>query len=84
MMGLCCNRSLSPSTTVFKIVPAALTLILFVPLAVALRYMRAETQARLATAEPAEKARLQERARYCGNGLRRSQQSLGQFSCVAA
>ena len=34
----------------------------FVPLAVALRSMLMETEARIATAEPAEKARLQERA----------------------
>jgi len=34
----------------------------FVPLAVALRAMLAETEARIATAEPAEKARLQGRA----------------------
>ena len=33
-----------------------------IPLAVALRSMLAETEAKLATAEPAEKARLQERA----------------------
>jgi hypothetical protein len=34
----------------------------FIPLAVALRSMLAETEARIATAAPAEKARLQERA----------------------
>jgi len=34
----------------------------FVPLAVALRSMLAETEAKIATAEPAEKARLRERA----------------------
>jgi len=34
----------------------------FVPLAVALRSMLAETEAKLATVAPAEKARLQERA----------------------
>jgi hypothetical protein len=34
----------------------------FVPLAVALRSMLAETEAKFATAAPAEKARLQERA----------------------
>ena len=34
----------------------------FVPLAVALRSMLAETEARIATAAPAEKSRLQERA----------------------
>ena len=34
----------------------------FVPLAVALRSMLAETEAKLATAEPAEKSRLQQRA----------------------
>ena len=34
----------------------------FVPLAVALRSMLAETEAKLATAAPAEKARLMERA----------------------
>jgi hypothetical protein len=34
----------------------------FVPLAVALRSMLAETKAKLATAAPAEKAQLQERA----------------------
>ena len=34
----------------------------FVPLAVALRSMLAETEAKLASAAPAEKARLQERA----------------------
>ena len=34
----------------------------FVPLAVALRCMLAETEAKIATAAPAEKARLQERA----------------------
>jgi hypothetical protein len=34
----------------------------FVPLAVALRTMLAETEARIATATPAEKARLQQRA----------------------
>ena len=34
----------------------------FVPLAVALRSMLAETEARLATAPPAEKSRLHERA----------------------
>ena len=34
----------------------------FVPLAVALRSMLAETEARIATAAPAEKARLYERA----------------------
>ena len=34
----------------------------FVPLAVALRSMLAETEVKLATAEPAEKAWLQERA----------------------
>ena len=34
----------------------------FVPLAVALRSMLAETEAKIATAEPAEKARLQQRA----------------------
>ena len=34
----------------------------FVPLAVALRSMLAETEARLATAPPSEKARLQQRA----------------------
>ena len=34
----------------------------FVPLAVALRSMLAETEAKLATAAPAEKPRLQERA----------------------
>jgi len=63
MMGLRrCNRSLSPSTIVFKIVLAALTLILFVPLPVALRSMRAETQAKTTTAAPVEKAWLQERA----------------------
>ena len=63
MMGLRCNRSLSPSTTVFKIVLATLTLILFVPLPVALRSMRAETQAKTTTAAPVEKARLHKRAR---------------------
>ena len=35
----------------------------FVPLAVALRSMLAETEAKLATAAPSEKARLQERAK---------------------
>jgi hypothetical protein len=35
----------------------------FVPLAVALRSMLAETEAELATVAPAEKARLQERAK---------------------
>ena len=35
---------------------------LFIPLAVALRSMLAETEAKLATAAPAEKARLQEKA----------------------
>ena len=34
----------------------------FVPLAVALRSMLAETEARIATAAPAEKSRLQQRA----------------------
>ena len=34
----------------------------FVPLAVALRSMLAETEAKIATAAPAEKARLQQRA----------------------
>ena len=34
----------------------------FVPLAVALRSMPAETEARIATSAPAEKSRLQERA----------------------
>jgi hypothetical protein len=34
----------------------------FVPLAVALRSMLAETEARIATATPAEKGRLQQRA----------------------
>jgi hypothetical protein len=34
----------------------------FIPLAVALRSMLADTEAKLATAAPAEKARLQERA----------------------
>jgi hypothetical protein len=34
----------------------------FVPLAVALRRMLAETETKIATAAPAEKARLQERA----------------------
>jgi hypothetical protein len=34
----------------------------FVPLAVALRSMLAETETKLATAEPAERERLQERA----------------------
>ena len=34
----------------------------FVPLAVALRSMLAETEAKIATAAPVEKARLQERA----------------------
>ena len=34
----------------------------FVPLAVALRSMLAETEAKIATAAPAEKVRLQERA----------------------
>ena len=34
----------------------------FVPLAVALRSMLAETEAKLATAAPAEKARLEQRA----------------------
>ena len=34
----------------------------FVPLAVALRSMLAETEAKIATAAPAEKARLRERA----------------------
>ena len=34
----------------------------FVPLAVALRCMLAETEARIAAAAPAEKSRLQERA----------------------
>ena len=34
----------------------------FIPLAVALRSMLAETEAKIATAAPAEKARLQERA----------------------
>jgi hypothetical protein len=34
----------------------------FVPLSVALRSMLAETEAKIATAEPAEKARLHERA----------------------
>jgi hypothetical protein len=34
----------------------------FVPLAVALRSMLAETETKIATAAPAEKARLQERA----------------------
>ena len=34
----------------------------FVPLAVALRSMLAETEAKLATAAPVEKARLQQRA----------------------
>jgi len=34
----------------------------FVPLAVALRSMLAETEAKIATAAPTEKARLQERA----------------------
>ena len=34
----------------------------FVPLAVALRSMLGETEARLATAAPAEKSRLQQRA----------------------
>jgi len=63
MMGLRrCNRSLSPSTIVFKIVLAALTLILFVPLPVALRSTRAETQAKTTTAAPVEKARLHKRA----------------------
>ena len=62
MMGLCCNRSLSPSTTVFKIVLATLTLILFVPLPVALRSMGAETQAKTITAAPAERAWLHKRA----------------------
>jgi len=34
----------------------------FIPLAVALRSMLAETEAKIATAAPAEKARLRERA----------------------
>jgi hypothetical protein len=55
-----------------------------IPLAVALRSTLAETEAKLATAGPAEKEGLQQPPRYCRNGLRRSQQSLGQFSCLAA
>ena len=42
----------------------------FVPLAVALRSMLAETEARLATAPPSEKARLQQRAEVLREWLR--------------
>jgi hypothetical protein len=39
-----------------------------VPLAVALRSMLAETEIKIATAAPAEKGRLQQRAECCVNG----------------
>ena len=42
----------------------------FVPLAVALRSMLAETEARIATAAPADKSRLQERATVLRDWLR--------------
>jgi hypothetical protein len=42
----------------------------FVPLAVALRSMLAETEAKIATAAPAERARLQERAEVLRDWLR--------------
>jgi len=42
----------------------------FIPLAVALRSMLAETEAKIATAAPAEKARLQERAEVLREWLR--------------
>ena len=41
----------------------------FVPLAVALRSMLAETEAKIATAAPAEKALLQERAKVLRDWL---------------
>ena len=45
----------------------------FVPLAVALRSMLAETETKIATAAPAEKARLQERAAVLRDWLTPSQ-----------
>ena len=42
----------------------------FVPLAVALRSMLAETEAKIATAAPAEKPRLRERAEVLRDWLR--------------
>jgi hypothetical protein len=42
-----------------------------IPLAVALRSMLAETEAKIAMAEPAEKARPEQRARCCASGSRR-------------
>jgi hypothetical protein len=42
----------------------------FVPLAVALRSMLVETEGKLATAAPAEKARLQERAEVLREWIR--------------
>jgi hypothetical protein len=47
----------------------------FIPLAVALRSMLAETEAKLATAAPAEKAGSNRGPRCCGSGLSRNQQS---------
>jgi len=54
----------------------------FVPLAVALRSMLAETEAKILAAAPAERARLQERALVLRDWLRRSQQSPCQLSCA--
>ena len=54
----------------------------FVPLAVALRSMLAETDARILTAAPAEKARSKRGPWCCATGLRRNQQSGSQLSCA--